>query len=618
MNSETAPRILYHCPDYADEPTGGVLCIYRHVEALRRRGFPAWVLHRKSGLRARWFASAAPVLSREDGEGPRAGDFLVLPEGERRLMIENAGRPWTTSVFAQSWSYIFGSLEPGERWQDWGIESALAVSRHVQRYLRRGMGLASTLVRPSLDLDLFRPGRKRMQIACMPRKHPDDLRQIEAILRLRHPRFRSVPFVPVDGLPHHRVAEILAESAVFLATGYPEGFALPPLEAMACGCLVAGFSGGGGREYMRHRKNCWIAPDGDVLTAAAHLAAALAAAEKGEDAPIRAEARRTAEEFSPATEEEALARYWGSRLAKTPKTASHPGPLKRLILLSVHYLHPELLTDQIERFRRCAAPLAEMGYALHFHPIVHRFCREDVGHTVAGLCHGRDIFRVRGIDLRGRQTIPKGGQSHGHSLSAALQRLWKEKAIDFDDLVGVVDHDAHPLDTRLLARLAGVLEGSPDLAGVGLPQWQRGHCFLHPSLFLTRVRTVEEMGPSTAFEVRLPRTPEDESWSDTAEAFTLWCEERGRPILPLRVCSTAYPWTKWDSDMAPGNGTELTGWHGESVRVGHLMRYGLEEDAPLVSHLWAGPLGPYKWMDFSAHAWDDVLAEYLAEPLAGA
>jgi hypothetical protein len=314
----TEPRILYHCPDWADEPTGGILCLYHHVEALRRRGFPAWVLHQASGVRARWFASAAPVVSREDGEGPRAGDFLVLPEGERKLMIENAGRPWTTDVFAQSWTYTIACLEPGERWQDWGIRRALAVSRYVRRFLREGMGLASTVVRPSLDLDLFRPGAKRMQIAWMPRKRPRDVRQIEGILRVRHPRFRNVPFVPIDGVPHYRVAEILAESAVFLASGYPEGFSLPPLEAMACGCLVVGFSGQGGREYMRHRKNCWVAPDGDVLTAARHLAAALDTIERGEDAPWRERARRTAEEFTPAAEEEALARYWSRRLREGP------------------------------------------------------------------------------------------------------------------------------------------------------------------------------------------------------------------------------------------------------------------------------------------------------------
>jgi hypothetical protein len=286
-------------------------------------------------------------------------------------------------------------------------------------------------------------------------------------------------------------------------------------------------------------------------------------------------------------------------------------PPRRLILLAVHHRHPELLADQIERFRRCAAPLADLGFSLRFHPIAHRFTSEDIGRTVAALDQGRGIYRVRGIDLRGRQLMPRAARAHGRSLSAALQALWREKAVGFDDLIGIVDHDAHPLDASLLARLAAELEGAPDLAGIGVPQWHRGHCFLHPSLLLTRVGTIEEMGPSTAFEVRVPRTPDDETWNDTAEGFTLWCEEHGRRVLPLRVCSTAYPWSRWDSDMAPG--TELTGWHGEPVRIGHLMRYGLEESAPLVSHLWSAsyPWGP------SEYPWDEVTAAYLGEPMSG-
>jgi len=290
-------------------------------------------------------------------------------------------------------------------------------------------------------------------------------------------------------------------------------------------------------------------------------------------------------------------------------------PLRRLILLSVHYRFPKLLWDQVARFRRCAGPLADLGLALRLHPIVHRFSREDVGPAVAALEQGRGAFRARGLDLRGRQDIPRAGQAHGNALSAALQRLWRERAVDLDDLIGVVDHDAHPLDARLLARLAAQLESSPELAGVGIPHWERGHCYLHPALFLTRVRTVEEMGPSMAFEVQPPRTPGDETWSDTGEGFTLWCEEHGRPVLPLRVCSTAFPWATWESDMVPNNGTELTGWHGEPVRVGHLMRYGLADGVPLVSHLWTTPHGFFQGPDRRA-TWDEVLAAYLAEPLA--
>ena len=38
------------------------------------------------------------------------------------------------------------------------------------------------------------------------------------------------------------IADFFRDADVFLAIGYPEGFALPPLEAMACGCAVVRLS----------------------------------------------------------------------------------------------------------------------------------------------------------------------------------------------------------------------------------------------------------------------------------------------------------------------------------------------------------------------------------------
>jgi len=43
------------------------------------------------------------------------------------------------------------------------------------------------------------------------------------------------------------VADILRSSRVFLSFSQREGFGLPPLEALACGCAVVGYHGFGGR-----------------------------------------------------------------------------------------------------------------------------------------------------------------------------------------------------------------------------------------------------------------------------------------------------------------------------------------------------------------------------------
>ncbi len=67
------------------------------------------------------------------------------------------------------------------------------------------------------------------------------------------------------------IAEHFREADIFLAIGYPEGFALPPLEAMACGCAVIGFTGGGGLDHMIDGKTALVAEDGNVSELAACL-----------------------------------------------------------------------------------------------------------------------------------------------------------------------------------------------------------------------------------------------------------------------------------------------------------------------------------------------------------
>jgi hypothetical protein len=291
----------------------------------------------------------------------------------------------------------------------------------------------------------------------------------------------------------------------------------------------------------------------------------------------------------------------------------------RLAILSVHYRYPELLADQIKRLHACAGPVKrELSAELRFHPIVHDGSRGEVVREVLAGCAASGGLAA-GVDLRALppEVIPlRGTVRHGHGLAEAYRRLRRAGQLDPGDLVAVLDHDAHPLDAGLFALLGSRLAARPDLAGTGIPQWYHGRCYLHPSLLLTRAATVDEMGPETAFLSRQPAFPGDPDWYDTCEGFTIWCERRDRPILPLRGISTAFPFDRWDSDMAPGGRAKLTGWHGEPVHVGHLMRFGLEPDRPLVSHIGAGFLGPYRKDEFSRFTWNEVLAAYLEEGLA--
>lgn len=258
-----------------------------------------------------------------------------------------------------------------------------------------------------------------------------------------------------------------------------------------------------------------------------------------------------------------------------------------------------------------------MSAELLLYPILHAGSSGKVVREVLSSCAASGGFAAC-LDLRAcpPEVVPERGTlRHGHGLAEAYRRLRRDGLLDPGDLVAVLDHDAHPLDARLFALLGNRLAADPALAGIGIPQWYHGRCYLHPSLLLTRAATVDEMGPETAFLSRQPAFPGDPGWYDTCEGFTIWCGRRHRPILPLRGIATAFPFERWDSDMAPGGGATLNGWHGEPVHVGHLMRFGLEPGRPLVSHIGAGFLGYYRNKRFSRFAWSEVLAAYLKEEL---
>jgi glycosyltransferase involved in cell wall biosynthesis len=95
-------------------------------------------------------------------------------------------------------------------------------------------------------------------VAVMPRKGSDALTAVGDVLR------NGERLVPIDGMPEAQVAATLKRADVFLAISPDEAFGLPPLEAMAAGCCVVGYSGRGGFEFMRHGETAWVVPNGDT------------------------------------------------------------------------------------------------------------------------------------------------------------------------------------------------------------------------------------------------------------------------------------------------------------------------------------------------------------------
>jgi glycosyltransferase involved in cell wall biosynthesis len=136
----------------------------------------------------------------------------------------------------------------------------------------------------------------------MPRKIETITHQVMERVKLKFP---SVPWIPIDNMPEDEVADYLRGNQIFFSAQDQEGFGMPALEAMICGCLVAGF-GGTGRfphPYVSRGNGCW-ATDRNVDQAVKAVCDAITLCqEKGSKyQQIIANAQVTAARF---TEEEA-------------------------------------------------------------------------------------------------------------------------------------------------------------------------------------------------------------------------------------------------------------------------------------------------------------------------
>jgi glycosyltransferase involved in cell wall biosynthesis len=89
-----------------------------------------------------------------------------------------------------------------------------------------------------------------------------------------YPNFRWIRFDELKGLSKEEFAERLASSSICLYTDEIAGFGTMPLEAMACGTHVVGWTPLGGKEYMTSDNGFWAA-NGDIFQLAELLGIAV-------------------------------------------------------------------------------------------------------------------------------------------------------------------------------------------------------------------------------------------------------------------------------------------------------------------------------------------------------
>lgn len=264
FGAKKMPHIYVLSPDN-NNASGGIKILYRHVDVLNNNGYKASILHQNKGFRCTWFSNNTKIKYLSDVQ-IKDNDFLVIPEIFGPNIYSLSKLPQISQkakkvIFNQNCRYTFlgQNLEsvispeftlPYSNNNEY--VATMVVSDDSTEYIKSIFPEQEVYrIHNAINVDTFTYKEAQSpQICFMPRKHAEDALQVLGILNLRG-LLKNIDVIAIDNMKEKQVAEAMKNSMFFLSFGYPEGCPLPPAEAMACGCVVIGYDGFGGREYFR-------------------------------------------------------------------------------------------------------------------------------------------------------------------------------------------------------------------------------------------------------------------------------------------------------------------------------------------------------------------------------
>lgn len=371
-------RFYYYYPTY-DRPAGGLKQLRLQATLLRELGVETFILREEQFFtRPNSFddnalygvpVETAPFTFERAGEHLGPDDVLVLPEV---VLCNSLPRcdAWKCRIAVNNQNGFFGiRYGPPRRWCGRRFEFAIANAPFVADLCHRFYNLPRShvfLIPYWMDRPPFAPPSAtdpppELAVGFMPRKLPEVNVAVREAVSRTHP---DVPWVEIDGLPEAEVAARFRKLAVFFAAQDLEGFGMPGIEAMACGCLVAGFPGTGHfpHPYATPENGLW-APDRNAGAAASAVCRAieLVKANGAELAAYRNAASRTLARFTRETSHEALselakvvaARSYAQRTGPEPSLGwRHERAVLRLLYNSDRLGWPGRMVDRIARFTK--------------------------------------------------------------------------------------------------------------------------------------------------------------------------------------------------------------------------------------------------------------------------
>lgn len=255
-------QYLGSCFIKKEKPVGGIKVIYQHCQMLNELGYDAFPLM-MGDYSGNFFGYNNEIKKfANEKENIKEGDVVVATEFEpyEGLVFRNSLKV----IFVQNWWGVLKRLKPEDRHLDYiklGYDHVFTCSQYCSEYVSENMNIQASTITNGIDLDVFCESniqRKSNRVLAMSRKNPADLEKLKKLLSKT-----DIELHVVDGLSQSELILEYQSAEIFITLGYPEGFSLPPLEAMACGCIVIGFTGGGANEFMINEHTALVSNDGD-------------------------------------------------------------------------------------------------------------------------------------------------------------------------------------------------------------------------------------------------------------------------------------------------------------------------------------------------------------------
>ncbi|WP_288356590.1 glycosyltransferase family 4 protein [uncultured Cycloclasticus sp.] len=253
-------------------PVGGIKVMYQHCMMLQELGYEAYPLIMGKYV-GNFFGYDITLKHIKDvGYELSSKDVVVSPEFLPYLGLEFDNCLKVLFNQSQSWLYLESRLKKNDKDKNYlelGYDYVLSCSEFLSRLLEKEQNISSCPITNGIDINKFfqKPElRLKGRVLALSRKNPEHINNI-----IQASKGLGFEFRVVDGLTEEELIYEYQQADVFLATGYPEGFGLPQLEAMLCGCVVIGFSGGGGDEYMINNLTALVSPDGDCADVVSNL-----------------------------------------------------------------------------------------------------------------------------------------------------------------------------------------------------------------------------------------------------------------------------------------------------------------------------------------------------------